>query len=122
VPTTKTGTTDILNRLRGSDVAETTRGGKCYYRLSETDNGQLGWQWEAVNGGTFVNPPHKAYLTSSKTEMPEEVLLKEIINAIRPVTTDDNKHTDAIYNLAGQRVDKSYPSIVIQNGKKIWRR
>jgi hypothetical protein len=122
VPTTKTRAADIHNCLRGSDVAETTRGGKYYYRLSETDNGQLGWQWETVDGGTFVNPPHKAYLTSSKTEMPEEVLLKEIINAIRPVTTDDNKHTDAIYNLAGQRVDKSYPSIVIQNGKKIWRR
>ena len=54
--------------------------------------------------------------------MSEEVLLEDIISAISPITTDQSQHTDAIYNLAGQRVDKSYPSIVIQNGKKIWRR
>lgn len=122
VPTTKTKAADTRNRLRGSDEAELTRGGKCYYRLSETDNGELCWRWEEVDGGAFVNPAHKAYLASSKTEMPDEVLLEDIISAIRPITTDDDKSTEAIYNLAGQRVDESHPSIVIQNGKKVWQR
>lgn len=122
VPTTKKKAVDTRNRLHGSDVDEMTRGGKYYYRLSENENGQLGWQWETVDGGTFINPAHKAYLASSKTEMPEEVLLEDIISAILPVITDDSKHSDAIYNLAGQRVHAPYPSVVIKNGKKVWRK
>ena len=121
VPTTKTKAADTRNRLRGSDEAVLTRGGECYYKLSETDNGELCWRWEEVDGGAFVNPAHKAYLASSKTEVPDEVLLGDIITTICPMTADQS-HTDATYNLAGQRVDKAYPSIVIQNGKKVWRR
>jgi hypothetical protein len=122
VPTTKKKTADTRNRLRGSDVAELTRGGECYYRLTETDNGELCWRWEEVDGGAFVNPAHKAYLASSKTEVPDEVLLGDIITTICPMAADDDKSTEAIYNLAGQRVDESHPSIIIQNGKKVWRR
>ena len=83
--------------------------------------GELCWRWEEVDGGAFVNPAHKAYLASSKTEVPDEVLLGDIITAICPMAADQS-HTDATYNLAGQRVDKAYPSIVIRNGKKVWRR
>ena len=36
--------------------------------------------------------------------------------AIKAVKAKDND--DAIYNLAGQRIDASYKGIVIQNGKK----
>ena len=39
-------------------------------------------------------------------------------SGISNVTTKDNKATGAIYNIAGQKVDKSYKGLVIQDGKK----
>jgi len=39
-------------------------------------------------------------------------------SGISNVTTKGNKATGAIYNIAGQKVDKSYKGLVIQNGKK----
>jgi hypothetical protein len=39
-------------------------------------------------------------------------------SGISTVTTKGNKATGAIYNIAGQKVDKSYKGLVIQDGKK----
>jgi hypothetical protein len=39
-------------------------------------------------------------------------------SGISNVTIKDRKATGAIYNIAGQKVDKSYKGLVIQNGKK----
>ena len=39
-------------------------------------------------------------------------------SGISTVTTKSNKATGAIYNIAGQKVDKSYKGLVIQDGKK----
>ena len=45
------------------------------------------------------------------------------ITGISNVVMDDkqetNRYDNAIYNLAGQRVDKTYKGIVIKNGKKV---
>ena len=49
-----------------------------------------------------------------------EELIKDVedTNAIENVKATETVHSGAIYNLAGQRVDKAYKGIVIQNGKK----
>ena len=39
-------------------------------------------------------------------------------SGISNVTTKNSKPAGAIYNIAGQKVDKSYKGLVIQNGKK----
>ena len=46
----------------------------------------------------------------------------DVYSGIGNITIDETKpHTtnNAIYNLAGQRVDKTYKGIVIKNGKKV---
>jgi len=32
---------------------------------------------------------------------------------------DSERHSEGIYNLAGQKVDESYHSVIIKDGKKI---
>ena len=59
-----------------------------------------------VNGGYYTIDGYQATVTG-----------------INNITIDENQQgkrtNNAIYNLAGQRVDKTYKGIVIQNGKKI---
>jgi hypothetical protein len=43
----------------------------------------------------------------------------EVVDGIENIVVDEAvKGNGAIYNIAGQRVDKSYKGIVIKNGKK----
>ncbi|MGN0225012.1 MAG: hypothetical protein ACI4A7_02895 [Prevotella sp.] len=42
------------------------------------------------------------------------------VTAIKGINVDNNISNGAMYNLAGQMVDKSYKGIVIQNGKKFF--
>lgn len=112
------------NWLKGSDEKATTEGGERYYMLSLDANstaGSVGFYWGAANGGAFTNGAHKAYLcvksgvAGAKTcyRFDGQTTAIDGTRADKPTAADG-----AVYNLAGQRVDRSYKGVVIKNGKK----
>lgn len=118
------GTPVADNWLKGSDEKATTEGGERYYMLSLDANstaGSVGFYWGAANGGAFTNGAHKAYLcvkpgvAGAKTcyRFDGQTTAIDGIRTDKPTTADG-----AVYNLAGQRVDRSYKGVVIKNGKK----
>lgn len=118
------GTPVADNWLKGSDEEATTEGGERYYMLSLDANstaGSVGFYWGAPNGGAFTNGAHKAYLcvkpgvAGAKTcyRFDGQTTAIDGTRADKPTTADG-----AVYNLAGQRVDRSYKGVVIKNGKK----
>lgn len=46
------------------------------------------------------------------------ITLKDIPNDITGINVESNNNAHPMYNLSGQRVDKNYKGVVIQNGKK----
>lgn len=112
------------NWLKGSDEEAMTEGGERYYMLSLDANnteGSVGFYWGVANGEAFKNGAHKAYLcvkdnaTGAKTcyRFDGQTTAIDGTRADKPTTADG-----AVYNLAGQRVDRSYKGVVIKNGKK----
>lgn len=112
------------NWLKGSDEEATTEGGERYYMLSLDANnteGSVGFYWGVANGEAFKNGAHKAYLcvkdnaTGAKTcyRFDGQTTAIDGTRANKPTAADG-----AVYNLAGQRVDRSYKGVVIKNGKK----
>lgn len=112
------------NWLKGSDEEAMTEGGERYYMLSldaKNTAGSVGFYWGAPNGGAFTNGAHKAYLcvnpgvAGAKTcyRFDGQTTAIDGTRADKPTTADG-----AVYNLAGQRVDRSYKGVVIKNGKK----
>lgn len=118
------GTPVTDNWLKGSDEKAMTEGGERYYMLSldaKNTAGSVGFYWGAANGGAFTNGAHKAYLcvkpgvAGAKTcyRFDGQTTAIDGTRADKPTTADG-----AVYNLAGQRVDRSYKGVVIKNGKK----
>ena len=118
VPTIQTGPVDANNQLRGSDENKLTYGGNYYYVLNE-DLQETGWKWNATNGATFVNPAHHAYFVSQSQTAPQDFYPLEPATSVSEVTLETCSEDEPMYNLAGQRVDKSYRSIVVKKGKKL---
>ncbi len=120
------GESDASNLLRGSDVAERTTGGKCYYFLAidTTDVTQVGFFWGADNGGAFTNGAHKAYLALPESNSAKfasgfrfDGLTTGILSATSVKQTGYRPGTKR-YNPYGQQVDDSYKGLVIINGRK----
>lgn len=120
----ETGNAVADNWLKGSDEEAMTEGGERYYMLSLDANstaGSVGFYWGAANGGAFTNGAHKAYLcvkpgvAGAKTcyRFDGQTTAIDGTRADKPTAADG-----AVYNLAGQRVDRSYKGVVIKNGKK----
>ncbi|SUB96523.1 Uncharacterised protein [Segatella buccae] len=112
------------NWLKGSDEKATTKDGERYYMLSldaKNTAGSVGFYWGAPNGGAFTNGAHKAYLcvkpgvAGAKTcyRFDGQTTAIDGTRVDKPTTADGT-----VYNLAGQRVDRSYKGVVIKNGKK----
>ena len=120
----ETGSAVADNWLKGSDEKATTEGGERYYMLSldaKNTAGSVGFYWGADNGEAFTNGAHKAYLcvkpgvAGAKTcyRFDGQTTAIDGTRADKPTAADG-----AVYNLAGQRVDRSYKGVVIKNGKK----
>ena len=127
------GTRDGNNKLRGSDAEEVTSGGTYYYALTldkDSNPNSVGFYWMNETGTTFTNGAHKAYLALDKkfsdfangtsgnvkgyVALPGEDDPTAIENVNVNVDLDG-----AIYNIAGQRMNKMQKGINIVNGKKI---
>ena len=93
-----------------------------FYRLTMHEGTDLGFYWGAEEGAPFTNGAHKAFLplTPDQAAMSPAFYFDGTATSITSVTTDGMLDLNApMYNLSGQRVDKSFHGIVIQNGKKV---
>ena len=94
-----------------------------YYRLTMHNGTIIGFWWGAEDGASFAIAANKAYLavpkgTSAKAGFAFNENVANGINALDTQhPTPNTQHP--IYNLAGQRVNKSYKGVVIVNGKKM---
>ena len=80
---------------------------------------ETGWKWNAADGATFVNPAHHAYFVSQSQTTPKDFYSLEPVMSVAVVTLETGSEDGPMYNLAGQRVDKSYRSIVVMKGRKL---
>jgi hypothetical protein len=120
VVTTEAGEADESNALRGSDEAEQTTGGDVYYALSLKDGANIGFYWMAEGGAAFTNGAHKAYLALTNTRVKGFAIgLEDDATAIETIANGQQTTEGAIYNVAGQRLNKAQKGVNIVNGKKI---
>ena len=120
VVTTEAGEADANNALRGSDEAEQTTGGDVYYALSLKDGANIGFYWMAEGGAAFTNGAHKAYLALTNTKVKGFAIgLEDDATAIETIANGQQTTEGAIYNVAGQRLNKTQQGVNIVNGKKI---
>ena len=120
--TDTTGYDDDTNMLFGTDeeTAIADDANYYFYKLSLDSNGKnVGFYWGAANGAAFTNGAHKAYLKVSKNQTKAKAFLfNGGATAIKTVSFDNAGANAPVFNMAGQRVDKSFKGIVIRNGKK----
>lgn len=111
----ETFTTD----LKASDGTVTAKDDKIY--AFGTLNGKSGFK--LVNNGVVI-PAKKGYLelTGTTAAKPTFFAFDGIGTGISHIEADAALENAAMYNLAGQRVDKSYKGVVIVNGKKMLRK
>lgn len=125
---TKEGTTDNNNQLKGSDTKANTTGndGYYFYMLANKDGEGVGFYWGAKNGAAFLNGEHKAYLAIPMTDTygsaakPCYVFAEDTATAIGK--TNDNETKPASYTLDGRLCPRGAKGIVISNGRKTIRR
>ena len=94
-----------------------------YYRLTMHNGTIIGFWWGAEDGASFAIAANKAYLAVPKgaTAKAGFAFNENVANGINTLDNLTNSQLDnnaPMYNLAGQRVTKSYKGVVIQNGKK----
>ena len=111
----ETFTTD----LKASDGTVTAADDKIY--AFGTLNGKSGFK--LVNNGITI-PAKKGYLQLTGTTAAKSTFFAfdGIGTGISHIEADADLENAAMYNLAGQRVDKSYKGVVIVNGKKMLRK
>ncbi len=115
-----TATKDANNALRGSEEEALTEGGDVFYALSTKGGANVGFYWRAEGGAAFTNGAHKAYLALPRTEVEVKGFafgLEDDATGIQAI--ENEAENGAIYNLAGQRINKMQKGINIVNGKKI---
>ncbi len=126
---TKEGTTDNNNQLKGSDTKANTTGNDgdyFFYMLANKDGEGVGFYWGAKNGAAFLNGEHKAYLAIPKTDTygsaakPCYVFAEDAATAIGK--TNGNETKPASYTLGGRLCPRGAKGIVISNGRKTIRR
>lgn len=105
--------------LKASDGTVTAAEDKIY--AFGTLNGKSGFKL-VTNG--IVIPAKKGYLelTGMNAAKPTFFAFDGIGTGISHIEADAALENAAMYNLAGQRVDKSYKGVVIVNGKKMLRK
>ena len=87
------------------------------YHLS-MKGGNIGFYWGADNGGTFEIDENKAYLAVSTSSGIKGFAFGDGTNGIQAIE-NEKAESNAIYNLAGQRVSKMQKGIYVVNGKKV---
>lgn len=118
-PAEETAGETFSTDLKASDGTVTAADNKIY--AFGTLNGKSGFK--LVNNGIKI-PAKKGYLqlTGTTAAKPTFFAFDGIGTGISHIEADAALENAAMYNLAGQRVDKSYKGVVIVNGKKMLRK
>lgn len=118
-PAEETAGETFSTDLKASDGTVTAADDKIY--AFGTLNGKSGFK--LVNNGIKI-PAKKGYLqlTGTTAAKPTFFAFDGIGTGISHIEADADLENAAMYNLAGQRVDKSYKGVVIVNGKKMLRK
>ncbi len=129
IVTSASGTEASTNLLYGSacEVETNVNGetdGYSFYKLSYDSNGEnIGFYYGAEDGAAFTSAAGKCWLALTAAQTSAGIRGYAIANGgddttgitIAPAATSSN----AIYNLAGQRVNNTAKGLYIINGKKI---
>lgn len=113
------------NMLRGSDEAQTTTGGDCYYMLSlnaDKDPSSVGFYYAKANGAAFTNGAHKAYLALSAAQAKAFSYPFNETDGIETITNEHHKTTNDIwYTIDGKRLSgqPTRKGVYIVDGKKM---
>lgn len=113
--------------LRGTDNEEITQGNGLFYKFADQDEGVGFYLSDTTPAGqAFINKAHEAYLTINGTQIKEDtpiayLLNGDIITTVNTVSCGDYNIHHEIFNLAGQRINKSMikKGIYIIDGKKV---
>ena len=90
-----------------------------YYRLTMHNGTDFGFYWGAAEGAAFSLAANKAYLAVPKAAGVKEFFtFDNLATAIHSIMTEESN--DAIFNLAGQKMNRMQKGINIVNGKKIF--
>lgn len=122
--TSATGTTLTNNMLKptgnGITDADMTETEDYKYYYLTMNGSQIGFWWRAKNGAAFDFPvANKAYLAVPADQAQiKGFSFSDMVDGIKAVGTAETEDK-AIYNLAGQRVNKMQKGIYVVNGKKI---
>lgn len=113
---------EAVNMLRAASVAKEETGFK-FYKLAYASDAKddLGFYYGAEDGAAFESRPGSAYL-AVPAELANAKGFRFVVddNATAIKNVDNKVQTNAVYNLAGQRVaSKNFKGIVIKNGKKM---
>jgi hypothetical protein len=114
---------DPNNALMGLDEAGETvapaDGDYKFYMLS-AKSGKVGFYFGTgcTNGEAFQTAAHKAYLVVPVAAGAKEFYIFGETTGINSIQNAEFAE-GSVYNLNGQRVDKSYKGVVIVNGKKL---
>lgn len=121
-----------LNKLHGSDEAETTYVDGTdvkYYKLSYNNEGNnLGFYWGSENGAAFTNGAHKAYLALNSETLLSQSRGFSLADLAHGVTTGINTtvksatQSNFIYDLNGRRINSlngAAKGVYIMNGQKV---
>lgn len=102
-----------------SDVNVVADGNKAY-AVSGTDSIQIynGFHLEDVTLDATEHVNIKGIIAVYKTTYEIYPIEPFVATGIRTIENENAESTDAIYNIAGQRVSTSYKGLVIRNGKK----
>lgn len=115
----KTSTTEGLdgNVLVPGDGTTTVAGGNFMLAYNSTDEIA---KFYAIGASGFVVPANKAYLPAMGGGVKALVLsFDDDPDSINTIQMNDEESGNAIYNLAGQRLNKMQKGINIVNGKKV---
>ncbi|MCR5130986.1 MAG: Ig-like domain-containing protein [Prevotella sp.] len=112
---------DALSENMLKPASEEMSGDYRFYKLAYnnfTAKTGLGFYWGAANGDAFSVKAGTAYLAvPSSSSTAKGFTLDGESTGISSISTTVDENAP-IYNLSGQRVNKNYRGVVIQNGKK----
>ena len=123
--TTNSATTDVTgNRLVGwiSDRVVSGQSGN-YYALNKKDDVVGFYIPKGTQDGTFTAKANKAYLKLDHSESVKElsIVFDDAPDGIESIREQTNSSLGS-YNLQGMKVGEGYKGLIINNGRKIYRK
>lgn len=124
--TTSAATTDVSdnNKLVGwiSDRVVSGQSGN-YYALNKKDDVVGFYIPKGTQDGTFTAKANKAYLKLDHSESVKElsIVFDDAPDGIETIVEQANSSQDS-YNLQGMKVGEGYKGLIINNGRKIYRK